>query len=181
MPIVEPLMTAEDFALLDGDDRPRELVRGRVVTSSVRFPQHGQVCANVIRTVASHARDFGHLVCNGSAVITERNPDTVRGPDISFYSFERVPLGPIPDGYLSVLPEVAFEVRSPEDNWKKLLEKLVEYLNAGVNVVCVLDQMTETMRVYTSDEPETVLGPDDEFSLPDFFGDLRVHVKRFFE
>ena len=34
---------------------------------------------------------------NESVVVTERNPDTVRGADISFYSFNRLPKGPLPD------------------------------------------------------------------------------------
>ena len=31
--------------------------------------------------------DLGHVLSNDSGVITERDPDTVRGADISFYSY----------------------------------------------------------------------------------------------
>ena len=57
--------------------------------------------------------NLGHVVSNDSGVVTERDPDTVRGADVAFYSYGRVPPGPFPRGYLAVAPELVFEVRSP--------------------------------------------------------------------
>ena len=50
----------------------------------------------------------------------------------------------MPQGYLPVGAELVFEVRSPGDRWGRILGlKIGEYLEAGVKVVCVLDQMTD--------------------------------------
>jgi Uma2 family endonuclease len=125
--------------------------------------------------------DLGRLVVNDSAVVTERDPDTVRGGDVAFYSYSRIPRGPCPSGYLSVVPEAIFEVRSPTDRWSKILGKVAEYLAAGVTVVCVLDDLTESAHVYRDGEAAQVFGPNDEMMLPEVLPGFKVVVKRFFE
>src|SRR5437016_8110563 len=104
------LMTAEEYGLLPDLGRPSELVRGKFVTMNMPFPRHGQICGNTVYIVRSYldTNDVGRVVCNDSGVITKRNPDTVRGADVGFYSYKRFPKGPFPQGYLSVAPEVAF-------------------------------------------------------------------------
>jgi Uma2 family endonuclease len=125
-------------------------------------------------------RGLGRVVGNDSGILTERNPDTVRGADMAFYSYARVPPGPLPQGYLDVLPELVFEVRSPTDRWPRVLRKVSEYLDAGVTAVCVLDQVSETVQVYRVDEATRTLHGDDELKLPDILRDFAVAVQRFF-
>src|SRR5581483_10520332 len=146
----KPLLTAEEFLRLPSDGRPKELVRGRIVHMNVPKPRHGQICSKVDRILGNFAdeRNLGHVVSNDSGVRTERGPDTVRGADVAYYSYSRVPPGPFPDDYLTVVPELVFEIRSPTDRWSAILAKVAEYLEAGITVVCVLDQMTERCLVY---------------------------------
>jgi hypothetical protein len=59
--------------------------------------------------------------------------------------------------------------------------KVAEYLGAGVSVVCVLDQVSETVLVYSADELPRTLEGDDELHLPEVLGEFRVAVRRFFE
>jgi Uma2 family endonuclease len=181
--VVEPLLTALEYARLPHRGVPTELVRGKLVTMNVPAPRHGQICAKIARLIGNHAEaaDLGHVVSNDSGVLTERDPDTVRGADVSFYSYARVPRGPFPSGYLDVVPELVFEVRSPTDRWPRVLAKVSEYLEVGVSIVCVLDQVSETLQVYRPDELPRTLHGDDELSLPDVLGDFHVAVRRFFE
>jgi Uma2 family endonuclease len=177
------LLTAEEYARLPDRGVPTELVRGKVVTMNVPAPRHGQICSKIDRLVGNHAdqRGLGHVVVNDSGVVTQRDPDTVRGADVAFYSFGRVPRGPFPAGYPNVVPELVFEVRSPTDRWSRLLGKVSEYLDTGVTVVCVLDQQSETVHVYRNDDLPRTLHGEDELTLPDVLGDFRVVVSRFFE
>ena len=87
----------------------------------------------------------------------------------------------MPQGYLPVIPELVFEVRSPTDRWGAVLTKVGEYLQAGVTVVCVLDQMTERCHVYRNEEEIQVFLPDQDLTLPDVLPEYRVIVRRFFE
>src|SRR5262245_1454290 len=182
--VAETLLTAEQYALLPDNGVPTELIRGRVVQMNMPAPRHGYFCNKVGRILGNFAEehDLGRVMCNDSGVITERGPDTVRGADVCYYSFTRLPKGPVPEGYLAVVPELLFEVRSPTDRWSKIIGKVGEYLNAGVLVVCVLDPQTETLTVYPADEIQRVLTPDDDLTLPDLLGpDFRMAVRRFFE
>lgn len=183
MATVEALLTLEQYARLPDGERPTELVRGKVVEMNPPKPRHGQVCRAVVRIVGDFIdeHDLGHVLINDTGVITERDPDSLRGADFAFYSFGRVPRGPLPNHYLPVPPELVFEVRSPEDRWPKLLAKVAEYLEAGVTAVCVLDPKTSQAHVYHGDRPAEILSADDELLFPEILGDFRVRVGQFFE
>jgi Uma2 family endonuclease len=176
------LLTAEEFGLLPDDGTPKELVRGRIVPMNVPAPRHGQICVQIAYLLRRFLDDhlLGQVVSNDSGVVTERGPDTVRGADVAFYSFSRVPPGPFPRGYLAAVPELIFEVRSPTDRWRGILAKVAEYLNAGVGVVCVLDDVGETAHVYSDDQPVRILTADQTLTLPDVLPDFQVVVGRFF-
>jgi Uma2 family endonuclease len=183
MAVEETLMTAEEFRHMPADGRPKELVRGRVVFMNVPAPRHGQICSKVDRMLGNFAEEhkLGHVVCNDSGVRTERGPDTVRGADVAFYSYQRIPPGPFPRGYLPVVPELVFEVRSPTDSWGPILVKVGEYLEAGVMVVCVLDETTTSAHVFRNDEPGWVFTAEQELTFPDILAGFRAVVGRFFE
>jgi Uma2 family endonuclease len=177
------LMTAEQYALHPNSGRPTELVRGRIIEMNVPYPRHGQVCGAAFEILNSFAKshDLGHVLSNDSGVITERNPDSVRGADVAFYSFSRVSRGRLPQGYLSISPEIVIEVRSEFDRWSKLFAKASEYLDAGVVVVCLLDPDNDTIYVVRADPPPVKLGPDDELTLPELHDSFHVPVRQFFE
>ena len=62
-----------------------------------------------------------------------------------------------------------------------MLEKVAEYLRAGVSVACVFDPETESVRVFRADQPPFVLAGVQELKLPEIFGDeFAVAVDRFF-
>ena len=183
MATAEALMTAAEFGRRPDPGHPEELVRGRIVPLPPTKPRHGQVCGQTYYLLRRHLeeRDLGHLLCNDSGVITERDPDTLRGADIAFYSYARVPKGPLPAGYLEVPPEVVFEVRSPDDRWRDIHAKVAEYLNVGVSVVCLLDPGPMTAHLFAADLPPRVFSADEELAIPEWLGDFRVAVRRFFE
>jgi Uma2 family endonuclease len=181
--VTEPLLTAEEYARLPDRGVPTELVRGKIIEMPPPYPYHGLVCLKVGRLVADfvEGHDLGYVVSNDAGVITERGPDTVRGADISFYSYERVPKGQFPRGrYLSVAPELVFEIRSPSDRLPAVLNKIAEYLLAGVLVVCVVDTENQSVQIYQGNELPRTLEGDDELTFPDLLGDFRIAVKQLF-
>jgi Uma2 family endonuclease len=179
----DKLLTAEEFRCLPNEGRRRELVRGRVVEMNVPTPRHGQICTKIIRILGRYLddHDIGHLISNDAGVPTAHDPDTVRGVDVGFFSYGRLPPGPLPEGYLEAIPELVFEVRSPTDRWVRIVAKAAEYLNAGVSFVCILDPATRTAHVYGADQPTRVFGPDQEWPLPEVLGEFRTPVRAFFE
>jgi Uma2 family endonuclease len=175
-------LTAEQFAELPDPGYPDELVRGRIVPLPIAKPRHGEICGRAAQILrhGSGALDLGHFLAI-TGVITERGPDTVRGADVSFYSYARVPKGPLPNRYLDTPPDLVVEVLSPSDRWPKVLAKIAEYLDAGTTVVLVLDDERRLAHVHRADAAPRLLGADDELSIPDVLGDFQVKVGRFFE
>lgn len=183
MATVASSLSAEEFWMLPDDGLRCELVRGRIVTMNMPGFRHGEICVNVTVILSAHIKSCkcGRLVSNDTGVQTERDPDTVRGADLAYYSYGRLPQGTSPDRYPSVAPEIVFEVRSPWDRWSEIQIKVGEYLNADVLAVCVLDPETDTVTVYRANEPPRVLRGDDELLFPGILDDFRMPVLRFFE
>ncbi|MGH7221832.1 MAG: Uma2 family endonuclease [Gemmataceae bacterium] len=181
--VPEALLTVEEYLALPDNGVPNELIRGRIVSMNLPTPRHGEICLQTAYLVRRFLDDhhLGRLVGNDSGVITQHDPDSMRGADVAFFSYSRVPPGPIPPGYLSVVPELVFEVRSSGDRWGRILAKVSEYLEAGVTVVCVLDKMTERCHVYRNEDEMQVVLPDQELTIPDVLPEFRVVVRRFFE
>lgn len=182
-PQTEALLTAEEFARRPDPGYPEELVRGRIVRMPPPNRRHGQVCYKVARVLGHFIdeHDLGHVLSNDSGVITERGPDTVRGADVAYYSYQRLPRGPLPSGYGPEVPELVVEVRSPGDRWREVVDKVAEYLRAGVLTVVVLDSEARTGHVFGADAPPQVLGPEDELALPEVLADFRAPLRRFFD
>jgi Uma2 family endonuclease len=181
--ITPALLTAEEFAERPDPGYPEELLRGRIVPMTMPKPRHGEICSQTVLILGNFVRerDLGRVLSNDTGVITERGPDTVRGADIAFYSFARVPKGPLPDRYLDTAPDLVVEVLSPSDRWPKVLAKVAEYLDAGTTIVVVLDDQRRLAHLYRADGTTRLLGADDELTLPDLLGDFQVRVGRFFE
>jgi Uma2 family endonuclease len=176
------LMTAEEFALLPESTTPAELVKGRIAPMNRPAPRYGEICfrAGYLLGRFLEDHDLGRVVSNDSGVVTERNPDTVRGADVAYYSYARVPKGPLPRGYLPVAPDLVFEVRSPGDRWNEVHVKVGEYLKAGVTVVCVLDETDEKAHVFHADQAPRVLAAAEDLTLPGLLDAFREPVARFF-
>jgi Uma2 family endonuclease len=179
----QPLLTAEQFAQRPDPGYPEELVRGRIVPLPQPNRRDGQICAKVVRLLGDHVEqnDLGYVLSNDAGVITERNPDTVRGADVAFYSFARLPRGPLPASYGPEVPELIIEVRSQSDRWPKVMVKVAEYLVDGVSFVVVLDDDRRSAHVFGDDGTNRLLGPEDELILPELLGEFRVRVQRLFE
>jgi len=177
------LLTADEFRLLPDQNQPLELVRGSVVMMSNPGARHGHVCHCIGRILGNFIsqHDLGFIFSNDAGVITERNPDTVRGPDIAYYSFQRIPKDPgPPEGYPDVVPELVFEVLSPSDSWKKVLRKITEFIEAGVSIACVADPQSRQITVFYSDRSSEKLTCDDVISFPDLLPGFSSHVRDLF-
>jgi len=176
------LLTAEEYALLPDEGQRTELRRGVVVTINLPGFRHGEVCGNVYHYVDNFVREhkLGRTLTNDSGIITERNPDTVRGADVSFYSYQRVPKGQSPVGYAGASPEIVFEVVSPSNTRRAIKEKIGEYVKAGVNVVCVIDPQHKTVNLEYPELPTDKLQGDDLLTFTELPG-FSLAVKKLFE
>jgi Uma2 family endonuclease len=159
-----------------------ELVKGVVKEYPVPTQKHGLICLEIAFAIKDFVtrNDLGRVTSNDSFVQVRRDPDTVRGGDVCFFSYERLPRGKMPDGLLPVAPDLVVEVRSPTDRWSTIFEKVGEYLNASVRVVVVLDDASASASVYRADELQQIFHNGDELTVPDVLPGFTVPISRLF-
>jgi Uma2 family endonuclease len=140
LPHTRQLMTAAEFLELP-DEMRVELVQGELVEMNAPQGGHGLIATQVVIALYAWAKqnDCGLASGHESAIQTTISPDTVRGVDACYISFERLPSRKLRLDSLMPIPELCVEVRSPSNRWVDLLEKAVEYLKAGAEEVWLVD------------------------------------------
>jgi len=155
-------MTAREFEQFPDDPFWRhELVRGRVVREPPPGAEHGSVAANLAHLLLQFIEPRGlGAVRVGSGYILARDPDTVRGPELSFVRREHVGgycARPWPDAP----PDLAVEVLSPSNRAGKMRAKVADYLAAGCPLVWVIDLKHRTVTVHEPPSEARVLAEQD--------------------
>jgi Uma2 family endonuclease len=179
------LMTAEEFYEFvnrsENADRCFELVKGEVIEVSRPTKPHGLVCVRVGRILDAYAeqRGSGYAVGNDTGVILERDPDTVRGPDVAFYE-DASTFAELHPKYGEVPPILAVEILSANDRHVKVMQKVTDYFNAGVRLVWVLDPESREVVVHRPDKKAQTLKATDEITGEDVLPGLRCRVGDFF-
>ena len=181
--VVPPLMTVAEFGRIYGGESHIELVKGQVKRKPMPTPKHGRTCTLVSRFLDQFVEEkgLGRVVSNDSFVEVRTTPDSVRAPDVGYYSFERLPKGEMPDGYLPCQPELVFEIKSKTNTWPYLLEKVAEFHNSDVLVVVILDTVNRNAKIYRPGGQEELVPADGTFTIPDVLPGFEIKLSRFFD
>ena len=172
------LLTAADLLKLDGEGVRGELIRGVLCETMPAGIEHGRIVMDLAYELNTFIkpRRLGTLVGSDSGVWLERDPDTVREPDVAFFSAEKVPRDRRITGYAEVAPDLVVEVASPSDSRREIHDKAHMWLNHGVRLVWVVQPESRTVDVYRLDEEIATLGEQDAFDgldvLPGFTCDV---------
>ena len=168
------LLSAADLLRLYSDGVRGELIRGVLCETMPTGQEHGEIVVSLSAALWNfvNPRSLGRLTASDSGVWLERDPDTVREPDIAFTSAAKIPLDARITGYAEVAPDLVVEVASPSDSRREVHDKAHMWLNHGVRLVWVVRPETRTVDVYRPDEPIATLGEQDSLDgldvLPGF-------------
>lgn len=179
--LARPLMTAEELLGYDVAGRRVELVRGRLVVHEPAGFNHGELTLRIGMALKTHLerereregwqRTRGRLAVADPGFTIARSPDTVRAPDVAYVSRERFSR-PMPEGFPELAPDLAVEVRSPNDRTGELLAKVADWLTAGTQLVWVIEPARRTVTVYRADGSVRVVAGEEvlegETLLPGF-------------
>jgi Uma2 family endonuclease len=182
--VAQKLITADEFFRMPDppDGSKQELVKGVVITMPPPGFRHGDVQVNIAIALKTFLR--GHRVGRvtvESGVRTDRGPDSVRGPDVAFWSVDRLPLDQTPVGYPQVAADLCVEVRSPSDSMRDLRAKAREYLRNNVRMVWIVDPDDQTVTVYRQPGEGRVFSEDATITGEDVLPEFSCRVAEFFE
>ena len=178
-------MTASDFFAYvhrpENLHRFFELDRGEVVEMPPPNKYHGFVCGNVAGILRNFAiqRRKGYVCTNDAGIIVERDPDTVRGPDVTFYE-DTQNVDDIDRQYSDRAPVLAVEVLSPNDRINKTIRRITQMLRGGVPVVWLVDPDSRDVSVYRMGQDPLLLLDTQELTGDPELADFRCKVAEFF-
>ena len=157
------LLTADDLLELYSKGVKGELIRGVLVEKVSTFGKHGEVVMRFGIGIGNHIlpRQLGRIFGSDAGVRLERDPDTIREPDVGFISAARMPLEVEANSYYEVVPELVVEVVSPSDTRREVHEKAQMWLEYGVLLVWVAHPDTRTVDVYHLDSAVISLTDED--------------------
>ena len=174
-PIGEKLLTADEFLQLC----QRRLIKGELVKGVIHetMPaggEHGEVAMAFGTAMTSYVRPnrLGRIAGSDAGVILGRDPDTVREPDIAYFSAETLPLDVKVSGYYEVVPDLVVEIVSPNDSPQYVAERVAMWLSHGVRLVWAVYPVARTVAAHPSEGPALIYTEGDELDggavLPDF-------------
>lgn len=174
-PIGEKLLTADEFLRLCEQRVIRgELVKGVVRETMPAGGEHGEVAAALATEFINHIRPrrLGRIAATDTGVLLERDPDTVREPDVVFISAEKLPLDVKVRGFYEVVPDLVVEIVSPGDSARYVAERVAMWHSYGVPLVWAVYPVTRMVAAHPLDGPAIIYTEDDELDggavLPEF-------------
>ena len=127
----------EALLRLPDDGHKYELVDGEIVMSPAGY-RHGKIALRLSRKLEAHAAEHRLGEVTEPSTGFRLPSGNVRSPDVGFIAVARKPKGE-PEGFIEGPPDLAVEILSPADDPRRILDKVGEYLTAGVRMVWVID------------------------------------------
>jgi Uma2 family endonuclease len=135
--------------------------------------RHGVVCGNLAFVFGLYIRQIrrGFVVANDAGLILERDPDTVRGPDVAVYTLVKK-YEDLPTRYPEEMPPLVVEVLSPSDRTSRMMRRLNRFLDKGIALVWLVDPESRNVTIWWRNQAPIVLEDHEEIAnlpgLPDF-------------
>jgi len=151
--------TEAQLRAMPRDGRKYELVDGRIAVSPAGT-RHGVIAMRLGARLLEHVEAHGLGYVMDSSTGFRMPGGNVRSPDVSFARKGRYPDERVPVGFSDVVPDLAVEILSPEDRQRAILDKVGEYLEAGVSLVWVIDPEARSAAVHRAPAAVDEVGPE---------------------
>ena len=178
----QTITTADQLFQSSAELDPCELVKGELVMMTPAGSYHAQVEDNIYPLLSLFIRKnkLGRTRPSDAGFLLARDPDTVRSPDIAFIRSDRVSSTP-QHGYFVGAPDLAVEIRSPNDRPGEIGRKTQEYLAAGTIVVWDIDPRTKTVTIYRKDTEPHVLREAETLTEEELLPGFSLPIKDVFD
>jgi Uma2 family endonuclease len=177
------LMTAEDLWQLDDEPGRFDLIRGELIQMPPAGGRHGKLAMRIGQMVANFVDEhtLGDVYAAETGFIIRRDPDVVLAPDVAFVQLNRLPPEDQQEGHLELAPDLVVEVVSPSDRSRNVTNKVIEYLEASVRQVWVVEPSRNVVSVYTPDRKSVMLTVEDELDGGEVLPGFRLPVADIFK
>jgi Uma2 family endonuclease len=141
-----------EWELIDGELVPVSPASWRSNTTTHRI---GRIVGNYVDD-----HDLGAVTSAEGGFVLFPDRETLLAPDVGFVRKDRVPPEEEHDRFPRLAPNLAVEVLAPSDRMASALGKVSMYLQAGVEIVWLVDPVKRTIIVFAGDENPVTLDDD---------------------
>ena len=175
------LVTADELLMMPDDGYRYELIRGVLIRKMPTGEPHGIVVVLTAHHITQYALSSGNgqTRTGETGYILDKDPDTVRAPDVAWYSPENVP-PPGTQGFPDVVPDLVVEVQSPSNSDREMAAKAAMWLSYGAKMALVMNPRTETVIMHKPDSAPITLTVDDVLDGGDVLPGFSCPVRSFF-
>ncbi|HQX49934.1 MAG TPA: Uma2 family endonuclease [Planctomycetaceae bacterium] len=172
--------TIEDLRYANENGALCELIDGTLVEKAMGW-QESLVAAYLIELIGSFSRLHNLGLVTGPDGFVRILGSLVRGPDVAFVSWDRLPNRRMPVASVpECVPDLAVEVLSLGNTLAEMSRKRREYFHAGVRLVWMIDPRERTVAVYTSITNVSVIGETGKLSGGDVLPRLEIDLAELF-
>ena len=181
--IKQGLLTADDLLELDAQGVKGELIKGVLHEKVAAGIRHGDIAFALGAEIRTYVRPrrMGRVGGTDSGILLERNPDTVREPDVYYISAEKLPLDVVVNGYYESIPDLVAEILSPSDTRQEFDAKIQMWLNFGVRLVLAIYPETRHITTHQPGRPPVTLGYGDTLGGGEVIPGFQCPVREIFD
>lgn len=176
-------ISADELLAMPSDGWRYELVKGELLKMAPTGFEHGVRTVALTTPLDTHVKShrLGVVCAAETGFLLTQDPDTVRAPDISFITRDRIDkAGPVRSYWVGA-PDLAVEVTSPGDTFSEVEGKVAEWLGAGTRLVWVVSPKLHTVTVYRSLTDIVTLTEKDTLDGGDVVPGFEIKVSEIFE
>ena len=175
-------MTADELFKLPKDEARGELIQGVFYPAMPTGGRHGEIEARLARRLGNIVEPLGlgTVMTGDPGIVLERGPDTVRAPDIAYFTPERLPPETDITRFLDAIPDLAVEIVSPSNRPSEIREKAEMWTSFGARLVWVVWPETMAVDVYRPEESVVTLGAEDTLTGEDVLPEFSCPVREVF-
>ncbi len=143
-----------------------ELINGEMIPKVSPKYKHASIQGKLLCFLADWCdrAQCGRVLPEWAIVLQRQGIDWVPVPDLTYVSYERLPANWEEDAPCPVLPELVIEIISPSQSFGEMTSKAMDYLQAGVSRVWVIDNQAQSVTVFGEKEIPQTFGVGDIIS-----------------
>lgn len=165
-----------------------ELVDGQLVERNVGA-ESSSIAAKIIGllVVFLRANPIGEPFSSEASYeyVQKSRRRSLRRADASFILKQRLPDGQVPRGIITIPPDLAIEVVSPNDTAEEVDAKALLWLDVGARLVWIVTPATRTVRIHRPsgavNGPISMLSENDQISGEEVLPGFTARVRDFFQ
>ncbi len=154
-------LTLQEFLelSLEEGDITYELIDGQAIPKMSPKKFHSKLTRALLYLIDEWSQGRGEVCPELAVKLTKQEKDWVPVPELLYISAERFPEDWQEDVVCSIPPDLVIEIISPGQTFGQLMVKAINYLEAGVLRVLVVDSKARSITVfYPETLPQTYMG-----------------------